>query len=43
LADQECPRGDSCNFLHTPNKRGTQMNAVDRFKEYQSRRPPRKE
>ena len=43
LADQDCPRGDSCNFLHVPNKKGTQLNAVDRFKEYQRGRPPRKD
>ena len=43
LADQDCPRGDNCNFLHVPNKKGTQMNAVERFKEYQRGRPPRKD
>ena len=43
LSDMECPRGDQCSFLHIPNKRGTQMNAVERFKEYQSKRPPRKD
>jgi hypothetical protein len=43
LADKDCPRGDNCNFLHVPNKKGSQMNAVDRFKEYQRGRPPRKD
>ena len=45
LANQDCPRGDTCNFLHIPNKKGTQLNAVDRFKEYQKglRNPPRKD
>ena len=45
LADQDCPRGDACNFLHVPNKRGTQMNALVRFREYQDkvRNPPRKD